>query len=201
MIVNVRTRNDLRDLLRNRASGHWGIGRGTEPLITKVRVFNWEMDQVLKGDYNRKCSVWDVAGKLIIGIKNCRIENFNNGGKQNLYFDSFGTTPFVYSEDISLQKIKGQVVGIVRSSIPSDMSQNEINEYFERLKREIILRGLTKIVFKKGGIPIPEDFISWCQNNGVQIEILSEDEFNNSYPVQNDIFWEDELFEDDIHRN
>jgi hypothetical protein len=47
MVVNVRTHDDLRDLLRNRASGNWNVGIATEARITKVRVFNWDTNQVL----------------------------------------------------------------------------------------------------------------------------------------------------------
>ena len=53
MVVNVRTHDDLRDLLRNRASGNWVIGVDTEPIRTKVRVFNWDNNQDLKGDFDR----------------------------------------------------------------------------------------------------------------------------------------------------
>ena len=52
MVVNVRTQDDLRDLLRNRATGNWNVGISTEPKITKVRVFNWDTDQVVKGGYD-----------------------------------------------------------------------------------------------------------------------------------------------------
>jgi len=48
MVVNFRTKDYLRDLLRNRASGSWNVGIAMEPRITKVRVFNWETNQVLK---------------------------------------------------------------------------------------------------------------------------------------------------------
>ena len=68
MVVNVRTHDDLRVLLRNRASGNWVVGVDTEPSITKVRVFNWDCDQVLQGDFNRTRSRRDVDRKLIIGI-------------------------------------------------------------------------------------------------------------------------------------
>jgi hypothetical protein len=193
MIVNVRTKDDLRELLRNRASGNWKIGRANEPSITKVRVFNWDIEQVLKGDYNKMRSVWDAKGRLVIGIENCRIENFYR--QKKTWKSVFGQSSFLYSEEVSLQKKGNQVVGIVRSDLSSGMSTSEIKYYFERLKREIKLRGLTKIVFKKGGIPLPESFIIWCTANGVEIEILPENEFNNRYPLQNDIFWEDELFE------
>jgi hypothetical protein len=77
------------------------------------------------------------------------------------------------------------------------MNQNEIDEFFKRLKAEIQLRGLNKIVFKAGGIPIPDSFRQWCQNNNVEIEIFSEDELNRQYPIDNDILWEDDLFDDD----
>jgi hypothetical protein len=197
MIVNVRTKDDLRDLLRNRASGNWTVSRNSEPKITKVRVFNWVKNQVLKGDYDHRNNPWDVNGKLIIGIKNCRIENFHHNS--NSIFPEgwpFGTAVVVYSEEVCVQIKHGVRIGIVRDTIPAYNSQREINKYFERLKSEITIRGLDKIVFKAGGNPIPNYFRQWCQNNNVEIEIIPEDELNRQYPIDNDILWEDDLIED-----
>lgn len=194
MVVNVRTHDDLRDLLRDRASGNWVIGVATEPSITMVRVFNWEMDQVLKGDLSRARSRRDAIGKLIIGISNCRIENFR---AHKSWREIFGQARVAYTPYVPIQKQNDSVVGILRNAPFGEMNQNEIDEFFKRLKAEIQLRGLNKIVFKAGRIPIPDIFRQWCQDNNVEIEIISEDELNRQYPIDNDILWEDDLFEDD----
>jgi hypothetical protein len=194
MVVNVRTHDDLRDLLRNRASGNWNVGIGTEPRITKVRVFNWETSQVLKGDYEPARSARDENNDLIIGISKCRIENFSANER---YFDIFNKAAVVYTPPIAIQKSNGRVTGILRDANFDEMSQNEIDEFFRRLIAEIRLSGLQKIVFKAGGIPIPDIFRQWCQDNNVEIEIISEDELNMQYPIDNDILWEDDLFDDD----
>jgi hypothetical protein len=91
--------------------------------------------------------------------------------------------------------------GIIRDTNFAGMNQNEIDEFFKRLKAEIQLRGLNKIVFKAGGIPIPDFFRQWCQDNNVIIEVLSEEEMDRQYPIDNDILWEDDLFDDDQQNN
>lgn len=194
MVVNVRTKDDLRDLLRNCASGNWDIGVATEPSITKVRVFNWNNDQVLKGDFNRTRSRRDVDSKLIIGISKCRIENFRAGAN---WFEIFGRANKSYTPYVPLQRANGTTSGIIRDANFAEMNQNEIVDFFRRLISEIRLCGLQKIVFKAGGIPIPDFFRQWCQDKNVEIEIITEDELNRQYPIDNDILWEDDLFDDD----
>jgi hypothetical protein len=194
MVVNVRTHDDLRDLLLNRASGNWVIGVTTEPSITMVRVFNWEMDQVLKGDFSRARSRRDALGKLIIGISNCRIENFR---AYKSWVEIFGSAAVVYTPYVPVQKQNDEVTGVLRDAYFGEMNQNEIDEFFKRLIAEIRLHGLNKIVFKAGGIPIPDFFRQWCQDNNVKIEVIPEDELNRQYPIDNDFLWEDDLFDQD----
>jgi hypothetical protein len=181
-------------LLRNRASGNWVIGGATELSITKVRVFNWKMDQVLKGDFNGSRSSRDAKRKLIIGISKCRIENF----KAHKSWDAiFGRAQRAYTPDVPVQKQNDSLTGILRDAYFGEMNQNEIDEFFKKLIAEIQLRGMNKIVFKAGGIPIPDFFRQWCQDNNLEIQIISEDELNKQYPIDNDILWEDDLFDED----
>ena len=194
MVVNVRTHNDLMDLLLNRASGNWRIGVATETSITMVRVFNWKMNQVLKGDYSRARSKRFADRRLKIGISNCRIENFR---AHESWSEIFGQARVAYTPCVPVQKQNDSVIGILRDTSFGEMNQNEIDEFFKRLIAEIQLRGLKKIVFKASGIPIPDSFRQWCQDNNVEIEILPEDELNRQYPIDNDILWEDELFDED----
>ena len=193
MVVNVRTQDDLRELLKNRESGNWNIGVATEPLITKVRVFNWDNNQVLKGDYNRARSRRDIGGDLIIGISKCRIENFRAGES---WFNIFGRGNKAYTPYVPVQRANGMTSGIIRDTNYAGMNQNEIDEFFKRLISEIRLRGITNIVFRAGGIPIPDFFTDWCQQNGLTIQILPDEELDRVYPEVNDILWEDELFDE-----
>jgi hypothetical protein len=166
----------------------------TEPIITKVRVFNWDNDQVLKGDFNLATSRRDLKRRLIIGISKCRIENFR---AYKSWFEIFGPAAVAYTPYVPVQKQNASVIGILRDASFGEMNQNEIDEFFRRLISEIRLSGLKKIVFKAGGIPIPDFFRKWCHDNNVEIEIISDDELNKHYPIDNDILWEDDLFDDD----
>jgi hypothetical protein len=198
MVVNVRTHDDLRDLLRNRQSGNWKISETTEPSITKVRVFNWDNDQVLKGDFDPSRSIRDAKDDLIIGISKCRIENFKSKGK---FFKIFGMAAVVYTPPVSIQKSNGETVGILRDANLVEMNQNEIDVFFNRLFNEILLCGLNKIVFKAGGIPIPDSFKELCEKSNVSIEILTDEELERRYPIVQDILWEEDSMEEDSSMN
>jgi|GEM_PF-717315 len=190
MVVNVRTRDDLRVLLGQRASGDWIIGVNRVPQITKVRVFNWDNSQVLKGDFNLGRSI-RANDRLIIGMSHCRIENFS---AQESWFDIFGAAVVVYTPNVSVQRLFGQTIGILRTNLVG-LNNNEIDEIFRGLIAEIRLRGINSIVIRGGGIPIPDFFEEWCNNNNVIIEILSEQEMDARYPFQNDNVFEDNLFD------
>lgn len=193
MVVNVRTNDDLIEILRNRASGNWNIGVTTEPLITMVRVFNWNNDQVLKGYFNSAASRRNADGDLLIAIGKCRIENFRAGES---WFDIFGMAAMVYTPYVPIQKSNGTTSGIMREPNFPRMNQNEIDVFFRRLISEIRLRGITNIVFIAGGTPIPNFFTDWCQQKVVTIEILADEELDRIYPGVNDILWEDELYDE-----
>lgn len=198
MVVNLRTRDDLSELLRNRASGNWRIGLKTEPRITKVRVFNWDNDQVLKGDFDRAQSIRDAVNDLIIGISKCRIENFR---ANESWFDIFGTAAVVYTPYVPVQRSNGTTSGIIRYANYEEMNQSEIDDFFRKLISEIRLRGLNKVVFRAGGTPIPDFFIEWCMQNFVTIEILADEDLDRLYPENEDILWEDDLFDSDNNIN
>jgi hypothetical protein len=196
MVVNVRTQDDLRELLRNRASGNWIIGANRVPQITKVRVFNWENNQVLKGDFDPASCIRDADGRLIIAMRNCRIENF---ARNENWFQIFGAAVVVYTPNVSIQILNGAIKGIIREINLAGLNQNKINEIFRRLKAEIRLRGLNRIVIRDGNIPIPDFFEEWCGINNVEIEILSEEQMDVLYPVQNDQLFDFEVAPNDLH--
>jgi hypothetical protein len=149
---------------------------------------------VLKGDFAPTRSIRDIDGDLIIGISKCRIENFKSKEK---WFDIFGTAVVVYTPPVSIQMPNGKKTGIFRDVNFGGMNQNEIDDFFRRLIMEIRLSGLSQIVFNAGGIPIPDFFTQWCQENNVEIEVLTKENLENNYPEENDIVWEDDFFDDD----
>jgi hypothetical protein len=61
---------------------------------------------------------------------------------------------------------------------PSKSIDENIDRYFKRAMSRIAKYGVRKfIVFGGGsGIPIPQYFIDYCKQNGVQIELVSDDE-------------------------
>lgn len=193
MIINIISNEDLRVLLGNLSSGPVLVSADREPNITQVRIFNPTLRQVLKGTYNVLRSYRDSGNALVIFIKNARIENFYPTGSWEQQFGD--DARMVYSEEISIQRKGSLRVGIVRSGDVATMNPVVISDYFRRLRKEISLRGLQRIVFTGGGsIPIPAEFLNWCKENGVEIEILSAEEIQQKYPVEKDIFWEDEIF-------
>lgn len=194
MILNLRTRDNLLHLLLNRQSGHWVISRTNVHLITEVRIFNWDLSQVLKATYDSNRSIWDPQGHLIVGLRNCRIENFHINPRANLSTVwPFGQSSVVYSEGISVQISSKERVGIVHDPFNGQLTQNQIKDFFERIKKEIQLRGLDRVVFKKGNIPIPDWFRNWCNKCNVKIDVLSEVDIDLLYPVSRNLVWEDDI--------
>ena len=182
MNVNIRTRNNIRTLLAAGQSGNWGISPVKEVNLTQVRIFNWEGTEVLIGDYDPSRSVRLPNGLLVVGFVNGRIVPCDIR-----WFVNFNRAPFVYSDSFGLQNPSGIKIGVVRDLPIESVSKGEIRDIFRKLIAEIKLLGINKIVFRKGGIPIPDFFRDWCQRNGVVIEILDDQEMDNQYPRVNDI--------------
>lgn len=183
MVVNIRTRNDIRVLMAAGQSGDWLISPIMEAGITKVRVFSWDGNEVLLGDFNPSSSVRLPNGLLVVGIANGRIVPCDID-----WFTLFNRAPFVYSEDVDMQIQSGLKIGVVRQMKVKSEKRRDITDYFNRLIKEIKVLGLGKIVFRKGGtIQIPEFFNEWCRQNGVTIEIIDGPELDNLYPIDNNI--------------
>jgi hypothetical protein len=164
-------------------SGDWLISPIMEAGITKVRVFSWDGNEVLLGDFNPSSSVRLPNGLLVVGIANGRIVPCDID-----WFTLFNRAPFVYSEDVDMQIQSGLKIGVVRQMKVKSEKRRDITDYFNRLIKEIKVLGLGKIVFRKGGtIQIPEFFNEWCRQNGVTIEIIDGPELDNLYPIDNNI--------------
>ncbi len=183
MIINIRTKDNLGDLLKAGQSGNWVVSaekqfEAAASENTQVKVYSWDGTMVLTGDYDPARSVRTAAGRLIIGIAHGRI------------VASAAEWPWqssrVYTQEVDVQTHSGHRVGIVREIGVLAPTAKNIKDYFDGLTRELIKEGIQKIVFKGGGtIPIPDSFKEFCKQNGIGLEILDGDELEKRYPNEN----------------
>jgi hypothetical protein len=183
MIINIRTKDNLNDLLAAEQSGNWVVSteKEYEPAAlgnTKVKVYSWDGSVVLTGDYDPSRSVRTAEGRLIIGIANGRLVR----SEVNWPWQASR----IYTRGADVQTHGVHRVGIVREIDVLAPTSKSIGDYFDGLTKELIKEGIEKVVFKGGGtIPIPDSFKEFCKKNGIKIEILDEGELDKRYPIAN----------------
>lgn len=79
LTVQVRTRDNLLDLLAASETPAWVVAEDREPRLTHVQVANFEGTQMIEGVYDRTGSRRREDGRLVIRfldgrIVNCHIE-------------------------------------------------------------------------------------------------------------------------------
>lgn len=79
LILQVRTGDDLRELLAGEESPAWVIADDNEPHLTHVQIVNFEGTQMIEGVFDRNGSRRREDGRLIVRfldgrIVNCRVE-------------------------------------------------------------------------------------------------------------------------------
>jgi hypothetical protein len=79
LILQVRTNDNLLDLLANNASPAWVVAQGKEREITHVQVVNWEGSQMIEGVFDPASPRREDDGRRIVRfldgrIVNCRVE-------------------------------------------------------------------------------------------------------------------------------
>jgi hypothetical protein len=79
LTVQVRTQDDLRDLLSSGASAAWVISDDRQQQITHVQVVNFDGVQMIEGVFDRNASSRREDDRLIVRfldgrIVNCKIE-------------------------------------------------------------------------------------------------------------------------------
>lgn len=75
LIIQVRTRNNLSDLLAKGESPAWVVAKKREAQITNVQVVSFEGTQMIEGGYDRAGSRRQADGRLIIRFFDGRIAN------------------------------------------------------------------------------------------------------------------------------
>ncbi|HVC92738.1 MAG TPA: hypothetical protein VND64_03560 [Pirellulales bacterium] len=77
--IQVRTHDDLRDLLAAGESPAWVIGEDGEQQITHVQVVNFDGTQMIEGVFDRNANTRRGVGRLVLRfldgpIVNCRAQ-------------------------------------------------------------------------------------------------------------------------------
>ncbi|MDJ0572726.1 MAG: hypothetical protein QNJ53_27310 [Pleurocapsa sp. MO_192.B19] len=79
LTLQVRTNNNLLELLSKESSGNWVIAKDKIQQITHIQVVNFEGTQMIKGIFDRNASQYVDDKRLIIKfldgcIINCNVE-------------------------------------------------------------------------------------------------------------------------------
>lgn len=80
MTLQVRTRDNLLELLSKNESGAWVVGKDKVQQITHVQVVNFEGTQMIEGVFDRSASHYVVVNdkdRLVIKFLDGRIVNCN----------------------------------------------------------------------------------------------------------------------------
>lgn len=78
LTIQVRTRDNLLDLLKACKSGAWRVAEDKEQQITDVEIVNFDGTQRIEGIFDGEKSVRQSDGRLVIAftdacIKNCKV--------------------------------------------------------------------------------------------------------------------------------
>ena len=88
LTVQVRTRDNLLELLAAGASPAWVVAAEREQLLTHVQIVNVEGTQMIEGVYDRAASERREDGDLVIRFLDGRIVNCRVGfpGRNRVHF-------------------------------------------------------------------------------------------------------------------
>lgn len=78
MILQIRTKDNLDDLLRHGNSPSWVVSDGKINAIEKVELFQFDGKRVLKADFDSSLSKRTESGRLIVAFSNGTIEEFEH---------------------------------------------------------------------------------------------------------------------------
>jgi len=98
MILKIRTKDKLEELIRHRNSPSWVIAEARETQIKKVEIYQFDGKRVLKGDFDLIRSSRTEDGRLIVAFTNAVIDNSN--------YEWLGQNPIKYEEpNCSFEKV------------------------------------------------------------------------------------------------
>jgi hypothetical protein len=77
LTIQVRTADNLLDLLKANKSGDWVVARGKEQEITDVEIVSFDGTQKIEGTFDAANSFRLDNGRLVIAFTNACIRNCN----------------------------------------------------------------------------------------------------------------------------
>jgi hypothetical protein len=75
LVLQVRTRHNLLELLASGETPAWVVAEDREPLLTHVQVVNFDGTQMIEGVYDRSGSCRREDGRLVVRFLDGRIVN------------------------------------------------------------------------------------------------------------------------------
>lgn len=75
LTLQLRTRDNLLELLAAGQSHAWVVGADSESRITHVQIVNFEGTQMIEGEYNRTASHRREDGRLVVAFRDAHIVN------------------------------------------------------------------------------------------------------------------------------
>ncbi len=75
LIIQVRTADNLLDLLKANKSGNWVVAQGKEQEITDVEIVSFDGTQKIEGTFDVANSFRLEDGRLVIAFTNAYIQN------------------------------------------------------------------------------------------------------------------------------
>lgn len=75
LIIQVRTADNLLDLLSDNKSGNWVVAQGREHEITDVEIVSFDGTQKIEGTFDTTNSFRLDDGRLVIAFTDARIRN------------------------------------------------------------------------------------------------------------------------------
>jgi len=138
MILQIRTKDNLDDLLRHGTSPSWVISEEKIKSIEKVETFQFEGKKVLKADFKADLSRRTESGRLIVA--------FSNGIIENSEHKWIGQNPIKYNiDELSVsEKIEEKWIDIDWTAAQSLVLEinpeayEKISDFFEDREKETV---------------------------------------------------------------
>jgi len=206
MILQIRTKDNLDDLLRHGTSPSWVISEGKIKSIEKVEIFQFDGKKVLKADFKADLSRRTESGRLIVA--------FSNGTIEECEHKWIGQNPIKYNiDELSVsEKIEEKWIDIDWTAAQSLVLEinpevyEKISEFFEDKEKEIVsaskyFDGETTTIRINSKLPKVNETTDYhfevgieglefwfcCQGTGIYIEVLNEfDDFDDYFELNKD---------------
>jgi hypothetical protein len=191
MKLQIRTKDNLEDLLRHRNSPSWVISESRIHQIEEVEIYQFDGKKVIKGTFDIDNSSRTESGRLIVAFKNAHIEDCDYKwiGQNPIKYDR---TKYINDEN-SMDSLLGKI-GFYAGRVNEDDNIEECCNAGDQ-PDFIILGGFKNKDNKKDSGGVAED------EDGHDLWEDVSNEFSNLLNEINSLYEYLEIDEDDEHYN